>query len=281
LNKKIQKSNLCIVLSILIISVLFSSCEKKDDSVIDPSYKAPILTNPYKSKDTVFTVSTAPVISLFSAVSVDPNGGGDIKSVTCKVLSPDNTLLVTIPMQDNGVNPDSVSGDSRYSCAINISNLSCVLVGQYSFQLIAENTAGLLSNQINSTFNVVLTNNQAPVVSGLYSPDSIAIPSSGVSVSTLSVFALDSNGYCDIKRVFFNSFRPDSTITGGSPFAMFDDGNIADHGDTAAGDGRFSLKIQIASTQTTVGWFTFKYQAEDNSGLLSNVLIGRIYIYRP
>jgi len=281
LNKKIQKRNLYIVLCALIFGFLFSSCEKKDDTVIDPNFKSPVLTNPFKSKDTVFTVSIAPVISLISAVSVDPNGGGDIKSVTCKVLSPDNTLLATIPMQDNGVNPDSTAGDSRYSCAINISNLSCVLVGQYSIQLIAENTSGLFSNQINSTFNVVLTNNQAPVVSRLFAPDSIAIPLSGVTVSTLSVFALDSNGYCDIKRVFFNSFRPDSTITPNSPFAMFDDGNIADHGDTVAGDGRFSLKIQIASTQTTFGWFTFKYQAEDNSGLLSNVLIGRIYIYRP
>lgn len=263
------------------VSIFFSSCEKKDDSVLDPSYKSPLLSNPYKSKDTVFTTSSAPVINLVSSVLVNPNDGGDIKSVTCKVYAPDNTLLGTYSMKDDGSTPDTVSGDSRYSCEINITNISCLLVGQYSIQLIAENTSGLVSNQINSSFPVVLSNNQAPIVWGLISPDSIAIPSSGMNITTLSVNVLDSNGYCDIKRVFFNSYRPDGTITGGSPFKMYDDGDIVNHGDTTAGDGKFSLIIRIESTQTTVGWFTFKYQSEDNSGLLSNQVIGRIYIYRP
>ena len=252
------------------MGVFITSCEKSDDSVIDPNLKSPILTNLYKSKDTVFTTSTAPVINLFTSVSVNPNDGGDIKSVTCKVLSPLNSVLATYTMSDNGILPDSIVGDGRYSCTINITNISCLLVGQYSIQLLAENTAGLLSNQINSSLYVVMTNNQAPIVSGLFAPDSIAIPSTGNSISTLSVFTLDSNGYCDIKRVFFNSYRPDSTITGGSPFTMYDDGNILEHGDTIANDGRFSLIIQIASTQTTSCWYTCKYQAEDNSGLLSN-----------
>jgi hypothetical protein len=281
LNKKIQKGNLYIVLCALIISILFSSCEKKDDSVIDPNLKSPILTNPFKSKDTVFTVSTAPVINFSAAVTVNPNDGGDIKSVTCKIYSPDNKLLFSAAMSDDGILPDTSAGDGRYACTVNITNISCLLVGQYSVQFIAENTSGLLSNQINSSVNVVLTNNKAPVVSGLFAPDSIAIPVSGSNISTLSIFALDSNGYCDIRRVFFNSFRPDSSITGGSPFQMYDDGNIPEHGDSVAGDGRFSLIIQITSTQTTVGWYTFKYQAEDNSGLLSNQYIGRINIYRP
>ncbi|MCX6163985.1 MAG: hypothetical protein NTU73_03855 [Ignavibacteriae bacterium] len=280
MNKKIQKCYICVVLLVL-MGIFITSCEKSDDSVIDPNLKSPILTNPYKSKDTVFTTSTAPVINLFSSVSVNQNEGGSIKSVTCKVLSPQNSVLATYTMSDDGILPDSVAGDSRYSCTINITNISCLLVGQYTIQLLAENSTGLLSNQINSSFYVVMTNNQAPIVSGLFTPDSIAIPVSGSNISTLSVFTLDSNGYCDIKRVFFNSYRPDSTITGGSPFTMYDDGNILEHGDTTARDGRFSLIIQIASTQTIIGWYTFKYQAEDNSGLLSNQLIGRIYIYRP
>jgi len=271
------------------LSVFFTSCEKKDDSILDPSYKSPLLSNPFKSKDTVYTTSSAPVINLVSSVFVNPNEGGDIKSVTCKVYAPDNTLLATYTMKDDGSAPDTVSGDSRYSCQINVTNISCLLVtniscllvGQYSIQLIAENTAGLVSNQINSSFLLVMTNNQAPIVWGLISPDSIAIPTSGSNVTTLAINVLDSNGYCDIKRVFFNSYRPDSSITGGSPFTMYDDGNLILHGDSAALDGRFSLIIRIESTQTTIGWYTFKYQAEDNSGLLGNQLIGRIYIYRP
>lgn len=263
------------------LGLILTSCEKTNDSVIDPSYKSPLLSNPYKSKDTVFTTSSTPVINLVSSVSVNTNDGGEIKSVTCKVYAPDNTLMATYPMKDDGSAPDTVSGDGRYSCQINITNINCLLTGQYSVQLIAENTAGLVSNQINSTVLVVMTNNQAPIVWGLTSPDSIAIPTSGINVTTLVINALDSNGYCDIKRVFFNSYRPDSSITGGSPFAMYDDGDIINHGDTTAADGKFSLIIKIESTQTTTGWYTFKYQAEDNSGLHSNQYIGRINIYRP
>lgn len=263
------------------LGLIFTSCEKTNDSVIDPSYKSPLLSNPYRSKDTVFTTSTAPVISFVTSVQVNPNEGGDIKSVTCKVYAPDNTLMASYPMKDDGSAPDTVSGDGRYSCQINITNISCLLVGQYSIQLIAENAAGLVSNQINSPVAVVSTNNQAPIVWGLSSPDSISIPLTGSNLSTLSINALDSNGYCDIRRVFFNSFRPDSSITGGSPFTMYDDGNILEHGDSTALDGKFSLIIQVPSTQTTTGWYTFKYQAEDNSGLLSNQVIGRINIYRP
>lgn len=263
------------------MSILIYSCEKTDDTVIDPILKAPILSDLYKSKDTVFTASTAPVINLNTSVAVSTNEGGEIKSVTCKILTPQNTVLATYTMNDNGSLPDSVSGDGRYSCTINVTDITCLLVGQYSIQFLAENAEGLISNQINSSIPVVMTNNTAPIVSGLFAPDSIAIPVSGSSISTLSVFALDSNGYCDIKRVFFNSYRPDSTITGGSPFTMYDDGNIPEHGDTTAGDGRFSLIIQITSAQTTTGWYTFKYQAEDNSSLLSNQLTERIYIYRP
>ncbi len=263
------------------MGILITSCEKSDDSVIDPIYKSPILRSIYKSKDTVFTTSTSPLINLNVSVSVDPNGGGEIKSVTCKVKSPQNSVIATFTMHDDGIAPDSVPGDGRYSCTVNITNISCLLVGGYSVELLAENLSGLLSSQINSSFYVVMTNNQAPIVSGLYAPDSIAIPTTGVTLNTLSVYALDSNGTCDIKRVFFNSYRPDSSITGGSPFTMYDDGNLLEHGDTVANDGRFSLIIQITSAQTTVGWYTFKYQAEDNSGLLSNQLIGRIYIYRP
>lgn len=281
MNKKIQKCYICAVFLALIVSIIFSACEKKNDSVIDPEYFSPILSDLYKSKDTVYSSSVAPVLNLDVSVLVNPNEGGDIKSVTCKVVSPENSVIGTFAMSDNGSLPDSVAGDSRYSCTVNITNISCLLVGQYTLQLLAENVSGLLSTQINSSFLVALTNNQAPIVSGLYAPDSIPIPATGSNITTLSVFALDSNGQCDIKRVFFNSYRPDSSITTGSPFKMFDDGDIVAHGDSVAGDKRFSLIIQVPSTQTTVGWYTFKYQAEDNSGLYSSQLIGRINIYHP
>ena len=154
----------------------------------------------------------------------------------------------------------SAGSENLYTATINIDNISCLIVGNYKVDYYAENASGLFSNQVSDAFYVKNTANAAPVVSGLIAPSSIQVPASGINSAVLSVLANDSNGSCDIKSVFFNSFRPDGTITGGSPFSMFDDGNIPLHGDTIAGDGRYSLIIGIPSTQTTFGYFKFIYQ---------------------
>ena len=173
----------------------------------------------------------------------------------------------------------SAGSGNLYTATINIDNISCLIVGNYKVDYYAENASGLFSNQVSDAFYVKNTANAAPVVSGLIAPSSIQVPASGINSAVLSVLANDSNGSCDIKSVFFNSFRPDGTITGGSPFSMFDDGNIPLHGDTIAGDGRYSLIIGIPSTQTTFGYFKFIYQARDNSSLLSNQLIDSINVF--
>ncbi|HMS64812.1 MAG TPA: hypothetical protein PKD83_06095 [Ignavibacteria bacterium] len=170
------------------------------------------------------------------------------------------------------------SGNS-YSSVINIDNISCLIVGNYKVDYYAENASGLFSNQVSASFYVKNTQNVAPVVSNLIAPSTIQVPVSGVNSAVLSVFVNDTNGKCDINSVFFNSYRPDGTITGGSPFSMFDDGNIPLHGDTVASDGRYSLIIGIPSTQTTFGYFKFIYQARDNSGFLSNQLIDSINVF--
>lgn len=171
------------------------------------------------------------------------------------------------------------SGSDLYSATININNIGCLIVGNYKTEYYAENASGLFSNQLTSSFYVKDTANLAPLVSNLFAPSSIQVPATGINSAVLSVLANDPNGYCDVKSVFFNSYRPNGTITGGSPFSMFDDGNIPLHGDTVAGDGRYSLIIGIPSNQTTFGYFKFIYQARDNSGILSNQLTDSINVF--
>lgn len=195
-----------------------------------------------------------------------------IKNVVCTLSDPNGNVLIRLNMIDNGISPDTTSGDGRYSAVINITNISCLLVGNYVLQYIAENNSGLFSNLISANIPVVNSNNLPPVISALHAPGTILVPATGSNTGVLSVFTNDPDGRCDINSVFFNSFRPDGTITNGSPFTMFDDGNISVHGDTTAGDGRFSLKIEISSAQTTLGYFKFNYQAQDNSNLLSNII---------
>lgn len=259
-----------------------SSCEKKDDSVVDPSYFSPSISNLFKSKDTVFTTSASPSIVLNTAVSVSENGGGSIESVTCKVYAPDNSLLGTFQMSDNGAAPDSVSGDGRYSCTVNVNTISCLLVGNYSLQYAAKNTSGLNSNSLSSNLRIVNTANLAPVVSSLIAPDTIHVPATGQTPKVLTVKVNDANGNCDVQNVFFKSYRPDGTQTNsGNPFTMFDDGDIPLHGDTVAGDGRYSLIIAIPSTQTTLGPFRFVYRARDNSNAVSDSLQAFINVVQP
>ena len=184
-------------------------------------------------------------------------------------------------MSDNGVLPDTTAGDGRYSVQINISNIQCLLVGAYKIQYVAQNGETLFSNLITSVFPVVNTANLPPSLSGLIAPDSIVVPVSGENVKVLSVFVTDPDGLCDINSVYFNSFKPNGSPSSGNPFAMFDDGNIPDHGDTVAGDGRYSLKIAINSGQTTFGPFKFVYEAMDNSSALSNQIIDTINVVQP
>lgn len=257
MNKKIQKHYISIVLVVL-LGILISSCEKKDDSVIDPTYKSPILSNLYKSKDTVFTTSTSPLINLNVAVSVDPNGGGDIKSVTCKVLSPEASVLATYTMKDNGISPDSVAGDSRYSCAVNITDISCLLVGQYTLQLLAENTSGLLSSQINSSVTVVNLTNLPPTISDPNLPDSVVRPITGSIDLTISIKVNDPDGLCDINSVFFDAYRPSGSYIGRIPM-------------THKGFGTYSFTNPVypSSADSSYGYFKYFFQAIDNSNAYS------------
>ncbi|MEO8665199.1 MAG: hypothetical protein ABI462_06860 [Ignavibacteria bacterium] len=256
----------------VIAAIVFYSCEKTDDSVIDPSVTSPLLSNPQLSKDTVRTTSSGPVINFTASVSASTNGGTALQSIVCSVSDPHGNLLAQINMTDNGVSPDTTTGDGRFTAAIDITGISCLQVGNYEVEYLAVNTSGLSSNLISSSIPVINTNNQPPVVSALHAPSVILVPPTGTNTGVLSVFTDDPDGRCDINSVFFNSFRPDGSITNGSPFTMFDDGNISVHGDTVAGDGRYSLKIEISSAQTTLGYFKFNYQAQDNSNLLSNII---------
>jgi len=49
----------------------------------------------------------------------------------------------------------------------------------------------------------------------------------------LSVRANDPDGFNDVTRVIFNSYKPDGSASGGNPFTMYDDGLPA-HGDEKA-----------------------------------------------
>ena len=252
------------------LSLFFLSCEKKDDSIVDPSFKSPLISNPYRSKDTVFTTSGAPSIILNTSVFADENDGGSISSVVCKIYSPDNLLIGTFNMHDDGIAPDSVAGDRRYSSAVNVSNISCLLVGNYSIQFIAQNSAGLNSNQINSFIVVVNSANQPPALSSPNLPDSVVRPSTGTIDLTITLTAIDPDGSCDINTVYFDAYRANGNFIGRIPM-------------TATGNNIYSYTntVSYSPADSAYGYFKYFFQAVDNSGALSTVLKDSIKFVRP
>ncbi len=260
--------------------ISFYSCEKKSDNIIDPTLIAPAISSPSKSKDTVYTPSDAPVVNFITSVRVQQGGDDAIETVVCSLLDPGGNLIQNFNMSDNGSSPDTTGGNGVYTVAVNYTTTSCLTVGNYSVQYLATSASGLTSNLIVSTVPVYYSNNVAPVVSFINAPDTLVRPTTGEVPLLLAITGSDANGQCDIRTVFFNSILPNGTPSGSNPFKMFDDGDLLAHGDSIAGDGRFSLIIRFPSS-ANLGTYQFNYQATDNRGLSSTILNKPVYVRNP
>lgn len=260
--------------------ISFYSCEKKSDTIIDPTLIAPTISNPSKSKDTVYTPSDAAVVNFITSVRVQQGGDDAIQSVVCSLLDPGGNLIQNFTMNDNGSGGDTTGNNGTYTVTVNYAATSCLTVGNYSLQYLATAQSGLTSNLLVVTQPIYYSNNVAPVVSFVNAPDTLIRPISGQTPLVLTVKGSDPNGQCDVKMVFFNSILPSGAPSGGNPFTMFDDGDLIAHGDSIAGDGRYSLIIAIPPT-AQLGTYQFNYQASDNRGLSSAILNKPVFVRNP
>jgi hypothetical protein len=178
----------------LLFLVFLYSCEKTDDTVIDPSYDSPVIVSVYKSADTIYTTSGNPVISLNVTAFVSENNGSPLKSTVCNIFNPLNGSAGNFNLSYQG---DSVSL-KKYAGTISVSGISCLLAGNYTLQFIAENETGLLSNQINLGFYVKNTANVPPFITGTNLPDSVVRPLTGQIDLTISISLKDNDGFCDV-----------------------------------------------------------------------------------
>jgi hypothetical protein len=257
------------------------SCEKDDPTVIDPTLSFPRILSAYVTPNSFDTTSLNSVIG--ATVSSDL----PVSNVTARVLNPDNVLLATIELKDDGVAPDDTAGDGKYTARMNFT-LDCKLVGSYKIEISAINSAGLSSNLFNVGFNVTNTNNHPPILTNVISPDSLRRPSGingdSVEISFLKAFPTDPDGICDVSQVYFHSFKPDGTPTNqGNAIPLYDDGTNCD---TIPGDGKFSLCIKIVNNpldphynEPPLGNYKFKYNALDRGNLVSDTLIKFIFVH--
>lgn len=255
----------------MIAAFIFYSCEENNDNVIDPSISAPIISGPYQSADTVFTTSSSPLINFIVSLNVNENGGSSLKSVKCSVKDPNGVSIGNFNMADNGVLPDTSSGDNRFTSTVNISGIQCLLVGNYALEFLAENNSGLFSNLITSGFRVINSANQPPVIISTNLPDSVVRPLPGDSaLLTISIQVNDPDGLCDIKDVTFVTRRPNGVIF--APIPMYNNQN---------GQFEFSNYVAYSTDPTSYGYFKYTFTARDNSNILSIPVADSIKFVQP
>jgi hypothetical protein len=251
---------------VLLVALIAFSCEKKSDTVIDPSYDSPVILSVTKSVDTISTTSASPVINFDLSAVVTENGGSAISSVNCNVFDPLNNNVGSFAMnyvQDLG-------NGKKYSKNISVGSISCLLVGNYSVQVVAKNEAGFYSSQLNTSLYVRNTANVAPVIVSTSLPDSVVRPVSGQFDLTISINVTDADGHCDINNVYFDAYKPSGLYIGVIPMTYFSND-----------EWRFTNPVKPDTASTNYGYYRYHFFASDRSNVISVGVWDSIKFVRP
>jgi len=243
-------------LGLLIIPLLFWGCDKTFENVIDVTTENYQVTSVGPTGSIVYNPNDSLV-----TIRIIFTSGSEVSGVSFDMIASDGSLLNSSPvaMLDNNNNrftnqfpmseyyPNGIYDIKYYSNEQNRSNAP-VAWGSFEYN--------------NGQTNI------APVLSNLVVPDTAIM---GVDTTIfVSVDVHDDNGLNDVEIVFFNSFLPDSTPSSGNPFITFDDGT---NGDLIAGDGTYSLIVQLPSSGVALGIYRWEFQARDRGGKSSNIII--------
>ncbi|MBN2200316.1 hypothetical protein JW777_00010 [bacterium] len=201
----------------------------------------------------------------------DPDGLEDVDSVICDVYPPYATISsARIPLSrvEGGIAADGGPGTFVF-----IGDMSSLLTGSgiHRFRFCARDAAGLESIPVVREVSVVIPNDP-PVLSDAVVPDTV--DRNIDEPILLSVRVTDPQGASDIRRVYFNTTKPNGAPSSGNPFLMLDDGTS---GDAVAGDGVYSLQIVIAASNA-LGIYRFDFYAEDNAGATAGPLTRMIAV---
>ena len=196
----------------------------------------------------------------------DPQGLDDIDSVFFQIFQP----LSPVPfyqsrLRDDGQSGDSVPGDGIFTFQGNLED-TLKSRGVHAFRFQAVDQSGLFSDaKVKEVFIDQI--NYPPVLSNISAPDTVILSTSGDTLF-ISVDVYDPQGLADIKKVYFNSTKPDGNPAVDNPFYMYDDGF---GGDVTPNDGTYSLEV-IITTEAQRGVYRFDFYAGDYSGAVSESL---------
>ncbi len=244
---------------LLLIPLLIWGCEQTYDNVVDTSTENYQVTSIVGIKDTI-NLYNSPGDSLLN-VKIIFTPESEVNNVQFSVFASDNSQLNPSPVE---MVQDSLN---QFENQFILSNRNPN--GVYTIKFSASGTNGINKLVAVTNFNFVNGQDSIPpfISNAIVDPDTVVVTQATVLFT--SVEASDSNGTSDILEVYFVVYRPDGT-TNNNKLQLFDDGN-ASNGDVTAGDGIYSRLIQVDQTNQK-GTYRFEFQAEDRTGLLSNIL---------
>lgn len=220
---------------------------------------------------TVRTGGSAPALSLAGARQVaaagadsalfaltvyaaDPNGLADVAGVTVRALASRDSSEQTLHDDGSRAHGDAIAGDGIFSGYRWVRPLT--VIPAIVFEYRATDRSGHASNVLRRS-----ANNERPVFTRLDVPSTITRPVSGSSVVSFFAAVSDPNGRTDIDSVYFMNL----SSTQPSVVLMYDDGDLATHGDSVAADGTWSRRLSIDAA-TSTGAKTFRFSATDRAG---------------
>lgn len=268
-----NKQNVTPVAVLLLIVLTLTGCVKEFDNIVE--VKPAEFRVTYVGMDDSIKYVPGDSVTFIRLGLTNPS---IIKSVYVNIYSSENKKLNSSPiyLSDNGdvVTGDYIKGDSIYSAKFPLSQF--YPNGNYRAEYFVEDNYSKSAKVAVKLFTFDnAQSNIPPVVVNLSAPDTAYIGQQ-TTVIKLTIDASDANGPSDIELVYFNSFiPPNGNPSSSNPFKMYDDGT---NGDDVAGDGKFTLLVQLPATGVTKGVYRWEFQARDRGKKQSNVIVHNIHI---
>ena len=283
LNSMTSTSRIFSPVFFLLFSLTMIGCEETDTGTIDSTNTNPSVSSPGLSPDTVNVDSLTASNGLYTIQATGlvqaSDADGDLSAVILRILHRDSSEpLSESSLHDDGISPDASAADGIFSGTVSFS-LSRAETGPYRAQFVASDVRGLESNTLELTL-FASRRNSSPTLDGqsLIAPDTVQRPSTGSTLVFMSIAAADSDGLADIKEVTLRNLDSQSQ----TKFFLLDDGGVISptgvtSGDLLAGDGVFSIIIQIPST-IQVGLYRLAFQATDSFTDTSSTFIHNLIV---
>ncbi len=204
-----------------------------------------------------------------SAVVADQNEDLSTFFVVIRTAAAGNAPLATAEVP--------VPGNGRIQASIPLT-VSRASGGPFHVTAFASDVEGNLSNVAYGSIEVSASS-EPPVITAIDLPSTVTRPAAGeppISIPIVATVA-DPDGIDNVAFV-------EVVVNGGATLRLCDDGGagvcnagFGASGDVTAGDARFTLTIQLASTNAA-GTNTFEFRAVDRSGLRSAVEVRTIEV---